>query len=164
MSTAATTGAITAAIAAAEKRKKEAEEEEKLTPYKTDDLDGWEFKIVRSATGKFRNRAAVEKLRQEEAQAGWEMLEKFDDNRIRFKRRVENRSRDAHLDLDPYRASVGFGAKISVVIGVLNLLAGVALLLFMNSRSGLQIQTPIIIAAVAVLIGVLAVVLRLKKG
>ncbi|MCP4549440.1 MAG: hypothetical protein GY835_23540 [bacterium] len=104
-----------------------------MATYKSDDLDGWEFKIVRSNTGKFRNYDAVNLLCQEEAQAGWEMVEKFDDQRIRFKRRVEKRSMDSHLQTDPYRTSVGMSENRAVVIGLglVILLVGAGLLFFM---------------------------------
>jgi len=45
--------AIHAAMAAAARRRQE--EEEKMTNYNKEDLEGWEFKIVRSNIGRFRN-------------------------------------------------------------------------------------------------------------
>lgn len=123
-------GAATA-IAAHKKRQQEQEEEERLTTYGTNDLEGWEFKIVRSATGAFGKREVVEKLRQEESQAGWEMVEKFDNNRIRFKRRVDRRSNDHLLPFDPYRTSYGMGeGKMALIVIslILLLVAGVLLI------------------------------------
>ncbi|MCR3923310.1 MAG: hypothetical protein NUK65_12480, partial [Firmicutes bacterium] len=94
-----------AAAAAAAHQAKLREEEERLTTYNGDDLQGWEFKIVRSVskiTGeKFRT------LCDEEAQNGWELLEKFDDTRIRFKRRTEQRKQDQYAEIAPYRTSFG---------------------------------------------------------
>ena len=75
-------GAIVPIIAAAA-RQRQMREEEKMTGYNKSDLDGWEFKIVRSSFGSFRSPEKIEKLCREEARAGWEMLEKFDDYRIR---------------------------------------------------------------------------------
>jgi hypothetical protein len=123
---------IIAAAAAARRRK----EEEQMAQYRGDDLNGWEFKIVRSAMGRFSNRAFMEKVCREEAQAGWEMLEKFDDHRVRFKRRIEKRSADPHAAIDPYRSAVSAGSKsiVWLVTGVLILLAGLAALLAMNFR------------------------------
>ena len=83
-----------------------------MTRYATEDLDGWEFKIVRASSRKFRNPELLRQIRDEEAKAGWEMLEKFDDQRIRFKRRVDQRSMDAHLHGDPYRTWVGMPANV----------------------------------------------------
>jgi hypothetical protein len=128
----ATSGATTAAIAAAAAAKAAQirKEEEELTPYKSDDLDGWEFKIIRANSRKFKKQEAVQRLCREEAQAGWEMVEKFDDSRIRFKRRVEERSQDPHRTVDPYRSHIGptEGHIVAIVLGVC-LLAGLAIFL-----------------------------------
>jgi hypothetical protein len=103
-----------------------------MTGYSSEDLDGWEFKIVRASTRKFRNAEALRQVCDEEARAGWEMVEKFDDSRIRFKRRAERRADDVHLEIDPYRTQVGLSGnlqELAVVgavilgIGVLGLLA-----------------------------------------
>lgn len=93
----------TAAAAAREQQR----EEEVMTPYAAQDLDGWEFKIVRSATGKFRNPEFLRQVSLDEAKAGWEILEKFDNYRVRFKRRTDNRYGDTGTGSDPYRTTVG---------------------------------------------------------
>ena len=135
MSTAATGGAV-AAIAAAAKAAKDRDEEENMTKYNSDDLSGWEFKIVRSDLGRFRKYEIVQKLCKEEARAGWEMVEKFDSNRIRFKRRVENRAQDQHLDFDPYRTSMSSisGGKVAAIIGLIVLLLGVGVFLAISYK------------------------------
>lgn len=128
-------GANAGAIAAAAKRRREQQEEEDMTGYAQDELTGWEFKIVRSTTGRFRNPETVRKLREEEAKAGWELVEKFDDSRIRFKRRVEKRREDPHLGYDPYRTTygIGEGTLALVVIGSILVLI-LFVLLFTSSR------------------------------
>jgi hypothetical protein len=107
-----------------------------MTGYSASDLDGWEFKIVRSSMGRFSNRAVVERLREEEARAGWEMVEKFDDMRIRFKRRVERRAQDAHLDFDPYRTTMSSGGSTGLLIGlgIALVVLGGALWIFLAAR------------------------------
>ncbi len=119
-----------AAAAAAAKRARMRQEEESMTSYSPNDLEGWEFKIVRANTRRFKDREAIRQLCEEESKAGWEMIEKFDDTRIRFKRKIENRSRDQHLDMDPYRSEVGFsqGALAGVIIGIVLLVGGLAAL------------------------------------
>lgn len=123
---AASSGAVAAAIAAsaAEQRRKE---EEEMTSYNSNDLEGWEFKIVRASTRKFKTAEAVQKLCQEEARAGWELVEKFDETRIRFKRRIERRAGDRHLDIDPYRTQVSSvnATLLAVVLGILVLIGGI---------------------------------------
>ena len=61
-----------AAAAAAARRRREEEEEEHMTPYTPRDLaENWEFKILRSATGAFKDPAVMQRSLAEEAQAGW---------------------------------------------------------------------------------------------
>jgi hypothetical protein len=107
-----------AAAAAAAARRRMLEEEEKLTTYNRDDLEGWEFKIVRAYTNYFKKSENLKRVIEQEARSGWEMIEKFDDQRVRFKRRVEKRKEDQyHQDLDPYRTTVGIGqGKLAAVI------------------------------------------------
>lgn len=131
----AAAGAVAAAAAAAALRRMQ-EEEERLTEYNKDDLNGWEFKIVRANTRKFKNPEAVRQLCAEEAKAGWEMIEKFDDTRIRFKRPIGKRAGDQFLDVDPYRTHIGIteGQTVVIVLGVLLLAAGIAALIFLGLR------------------------------
>jgi hypothetical protein len=125
-----TAGATAAAAAAAARKRREQEEEEKLTTYDSEDMKGWEFKIVRSEMGKFKNRQFVEQVCKEEAQAGWEMLEKFDNTRIRFKRPIERRAQDPHLQIDPYRTSVGMsgGALALIIVTAVLAVVGIVVL------------------------------------
>jgi hypothetical protein len=46
---------------------------------------------------------------EDEGRAGWEMIEKFDNSRVRFKRRVEKRHTDPTLGYDAYRTTYGMG-------------------------------------------------------
>ena len=126
---AAASGAA-AAAAAAERRRREAEEEEEMTPYTSEELaQGWEFKIVRSATGAFKDPAMLRKLLDEEARAGWTLVEKFDNARLRLKRPAAARERDAKLDFDPYRTWVGPLVNTVALAIVIGLVA--AMLLFL---------------------------------
>jgi hypothetical protein len=120
-------GAVTAALAARRRRQQEEQdriEEEEMTNYSVDELDSnWEFKIVRSETGAFRRGEVFQQLLQEEAVAGWELVEKLDDRRVRFKRRKQDRRKDASLPagIDPYRSQFGGGAArslIAVLVGL----------------------------------------------
>ena len=114
--------AITAG-AAAKRRQMLLAEEEEMTQYTQDDLtNDWEFKIVRSESAAFRKPEALNKLVEEEAQAGWTMLEKLDDRRVRFKRPRSARAKDAYLPdgVDPYRTQYGApSARYAVLAGAL---------------------------------------------
>jgi hypothetical protein len=69
----------------------------------------WEYKIVRAYSDLFRNPTNFIQLCEEEAQAGWILLEKLDDRRVRFKRSVAMRSQIdvTQLAFDPYRCYYG---------------------------------------------------------
>jgi hypothetical protein len=117
------------------------DEEETLTPYESQEtvvstgsmknrrdrkdkdprLVGWEFKIVRANRDLFRDPAMMKKLCDEEAIAGWILLEKLDDHRIRFKRPIAMREviRAEMLSFDPYRTHYGpTGNGRSILIGI----------------------------------------------
>jgi len=124
-------GAAGAAAAAAAHQARLREEEEKLTAYNRDDLQGWEFKIVRSVT-----RIRGDKFRQlceEEAQNGWELVEKFDDTRVRFKRPIERRNQDQYSQIDPYRTQYGIGEGkfVFIVLGAVFGTMGIVIAMIM---------------------------------
>ena len=89
-----------------------------MTEYTPQDLaEGWEFKIVRSATGGFRESAFLRAVLDEEQRAGWTFVEKFDNGRIRLKRPASARANDSALGSDAYRAHVGMSElKFSLCI------------------------------------------------
>lgn len=79
-----------------------------MSTYTPEELaEGWEFKILRSVTSRFKNPEFLRRCLEEEAPAGWTLIEKFDDNRVRLKRPAAARQRDSMLQIDPYRTSVG---------------------------------------------------------
>jgi hypothetical protein len=107
------------AAAAAAEAERQRQEEEEMTKNTDADLQGdWEFKIVRSNLAGFRKPGVLQQVCAEEASAGWTMVEKFDNQRIRFKRPVSTRSGDAALEFDPYRTQYGTssGAIDSIIV------------------------------------------------
>ena len=78
-----------------------------MTNYQSDDLNGWEFKILRANVPIFENQVKLKKVIEEEALAGWIFLEKFDQCRLRFKRKTSHRENDHKLTIDPYRTVYG---------------------------------------------------------
>jgi hypothetical protein len=133
MAAGAAAGAAAAGAAAAAAARARQEEEE-MTPYTPKDLaEEWEFKILRSTTNKFRNPVVLHAILAEEARAGWTLLEKFDDTRIRLKRRASARAGDAALDFDPHRTWVGISPTrlaILVLIATLGAICIVVALIF----------------------------------
>ncbi len=150
-------------IAAAAAKKKREQEEEKMAQYNSDDLDGWEFKIVRAHTRKFRNSEQIEEVRQQEAQSGWELVEKFDDYRLRFKRRVERRSMDAHSQTDPYRSTVGGNHAILVALIISIALLGGLAAVFFASGGFVEVTQPWTLIAVIIIVMVAVAVIVVKK-
>jgi len=129
---AAATTVVIAAAAAAERHRQMCQEEEEMTAYSPDELaQDWEFKVLRSAVGAFKRPEVLRQLLDEEARAGWVLVEKFDDARVRLKRPASARERDLKLDFDPYRTNVGPSPNyvaLMVLGAVLGLLLALALL------------------------------------
>jgi len=118
-------GAGAGAAAAAAKKRREQEEEEEMSSYSPQDLaDGWEFKFVRSTTGAFRRTAFLNEVLEEERRNGWTLVEKFDNSRIRLKRPVSARKKDAEATLDPYRSRVGIGELAFALLIICSILGG----------------------------------------
>jgi hypothetical protein len=110
--------AVAASSAAAAARRKMQWEEEEMTGFSPQELsDGWEFKILRSARGAFRDTEKLRQILADEGRAGWILVEKFDNGRIRLKRSARARDMDGKLDMDPYRTCYGPSEnKIALVI------------------------------------------------
>ena len=117
-------GAHVAIQAQEEAKKKQQQEEEEMTPYTTNQLEeDWEFKIVRSQTNAFKKYDTIERVKAEESIAGWILVEKFDDGRLRFKRPPNAKENDYNLPqgIDPYRTTygIGEGGLALIIIGVI---------------------------------------------
>jgi hypothetical protein len=124
-----------AAAAAAAKRRRE-EEEENMTAYTAQDLsEDWEFKILRSSTAAFRNSEKLRRVLEEEGRAGWILVEKFDNSRIRLKRPTKARAGDGTLPFDSYRTDVGLPVWGLVVIIVGCVLLAMMVATFLARRS-----------------------------
>jgi hypothetical protein len=131
----ATAGTAAAAAAAAEKARKE---EEEMTTYTREDLtEGWEFKILRSMRSAFKKPEKLQAVLAEESRAGWVLVEKFDDYRIRLKRPASAKEADGQLHFDAYRTWVGISQARYVLIIILLSLGiplVVALVIFAMAR------------------------------
>lgn len=122
-----------AAVANVARQQQLALEEEQMATYSQDDLDNdWEFKIVRSTGHAFSKPEVLNQLLQEEARAGWVMIEKFDDARIRFKRQCRTSAHVAPLsgEIDPYRSYYGTSPNKYLWFLVLELIVALGLILF----------------------------------
>ncbi len=144
-----------------------------MTQYtQNDPQSDWEFKIVRSDSSAFRNPETLKQLVEEESQAGWVMLEKFDDNRVRFKRPRSARAKDAFLpeDVDPYRTRYGGQAArrtvlVMLMLGAL-LLSGVVSFFLVqgaDSADGPVVTTQIPIILITVLGLAMLFVVKMRR-
>lgn len=72
-----------------------------------------EFKTVQAQTPLFADTKKMQEILAEEAKAGWDLLEKEDNYRIKLQRSVDNRSNDGNLSIDPYRSTVGVSSVLT---------------------------------------------------
>ncbi len=105
-----------------------------MTRYTDKELEGdFEFKIVRSSSGAFGKRETLEKVVAEESMAGWVLVEKFDDNRLRFKRSASAKRNDFNLPqaIDPYRTTYGLSdaGLAFLILGIIAAVGGLIALL-----------------------------------
>lgn len=85
---------------------------------------------MRSGSPIFRKSEILLQIREEEALAGWSLLEKLDDYRVRFKRPASAAKRDDRLPagIAPYRTQIGGSA----VVPVLGLSIGIVVVVFVG--------------------------------
>lgn len=126
-----TTNAAVLAAGAADQRRQQ-NEEQQMAIYPAD-LDQWEFKIIRSNFGAFGVQEKREEILAKEAEAQWQLLEVFDNARIRLRRPINAKELDGKLDFDPYRTNVDlpitFSPRTAVVIVFVVGLIGAAVVL-----------------------------------
>jgi hypothetical protein len=127
-------------------RREREEEEEAMTPYDSQEtlqsiansqstrssktpkdprLVGWEFKIVRAQRDIFHDPLVFQRMCEEEANAGWILLEKLDDRRARFKRPIALREiiKADMMPVDPYRSHYGAASRFSPwLLGIVGLM------------------------------------------
>lgn len=118
---------MSATAAAARRRRRQ--EEEEVTLMNTDPTGAVEYKIIRSAIGAFKDPATFRAALDEEARAGWELMEKLDNSRARLRRLTECRKRDAELGQDPYRTQVGISEAALTLSIIVAVVLGTALVL-----------------------------------
>lgn len=127
--------AIHAAQQAAERARKEEENE---TGYSGIDLDKYEFKILRSGSSAFKKPEKLQQALEEEAISGWDLVEKFDDQRLRLMRRKSRREDDYMLppDINPYRTEFGISANAigGIIAGLI--IGGVLLFVLIGVLTG----------------------------
>jgi hypothetical protein len=82
-------------------------------------VDNKEYKVITSNLPAFGNPAKLRQIVAEESQAGWDLEEVIDSNKIRLSRDKSNRSGDGARALDPYRINVGMNQVAYLAIAAL---------------------------------------------
>lgn len=82
-------------------------------------VDNKEYKVITSNTPAFHNPVKLKQILAEEAQAGWDLEELIDGNKIRVSRDKSNRSGDGSRSIDPYRINVGMNQALYLGIAAI---------------------------------------------
>ncbi|MFM1897473.1 MAG: hypothetical protein RLZZ385_2547 [Pseudomonadota bacterium] len=93
-----------------------------------------EYKIVQSNTPMFASSARLKEIMAQEAKAGWDLVEKLDNYKLRFQRDISHRANDDSLDFDPYRTQVGVSSVITYTVTAV---VTIAIVLVILNASGL---------------------------
>lgn len=89
-----------------------------------------EFKTMQAQTPLFADTKKMQEVLTAEAKAGWDLLEKEDNYRIKLQRDVSNRTNDANLDVDPYRTTVGVSSVLTYGLTAVGTIAIVSVILY----------------------------------
>lgn len=90
-----------------------------------------EYKVVQSQTPLFSDSAKLREVLDEEAKAGWQLLEKQDNYRIRLQRDISHRANDSGLQIDAYRSTVGVSSIVAYGAAAIFTLVLVSLILYL---------------------------------
>lgn len=91
--------------------------------------DGYEYKILRTAWTTFRNPVRLRSVLEYEAQSGWDLFEKLDDQRLRLRRPIECRAQDVERSQDAYRTWVGPSENAAAGFVVAGIAAAIAIMM-----------------------------------
>ena len=95
-----------------------------------------EFKTIQAQTPLFAETAKMHELLEVEARAGWRLLEKENNYRIKLQRDISHRENDANLNIDAYRTSVGVSSAITYGATALLTVAVVSVILYFSIWNG----------------------------
>ncbi len=90
-----------------------------------------EYKVLQSQTPLFASTDKMQEVLAEEAKAGWRLLEKEDNFRLKLQRDISFRDNDANLDIDAYRSTVGISPVVAYGLTAIATIAIVSLILYL---------------------------------
>lgn len=83
-----------------------------------------EYKVVQASTPYFAKSENIASVMADEEKAGWRLLEKCDNYKLRLQRDISHRANDKSLSIDPYRTQVGisnaivYGVTTVITLGI----------------------------------------------
>jgi len=89
-----------------------------------------EYKTVQAQTPLFADTKKMQEILLEEAKAGWDLLEKEDNYRIKLQRGIDNRRNDGNSVIDPYRTTVGVSSVLTYGMTALATILIVSVILY----------------------------------
>lgn len=89
-----------------------------------------EYKVIQAQTPLFSDSNKMHEILDQEARAGWRLLEKEDNFKIRLQRDISHRENDRNLDFDAYRTTVGVSSVVTYGATALVTLAIVSVILY----------------------------------
>lgn len=89
-----------------------------------------EFKTMQSQTPLFADAKKMQEVLVTEAKAGWDLLEKEDNYRIKLQRDISKRGNDGNLDFDAYRTTVGVSSVLTYGLTALVTVVIVSVILY----------------------------------
>ncbi|MEX0965241.1 MAG: hypothetical protein WDZ52_14505 [Pseudohongiellaceae bacterium] len=90
-----------------------------------------EFKTMQAQTPLFADTKKMQEVLENQAKAGWDLLEKEDNYRIKLQRDISHRSNDGSLDMDPYQSTVGVSSVLTYGLTALATIAIVSGILYL---------------------------------
>lgn len=89
-----------------------------------------EYKVMQAQTPLFADTKKMHEILDQEAKAGWRLLEKEDNYRIKLQRDISNRDNDKNLDFDAYGTSVGVSSVVTYTATAVVTIAIVSVILY----------------------------------
>ena len=89
-----------------------------------------EYKTIQAQTPLFADSKKMRAVLDEEAKAGWQLLWKEDNYKMKLQRDVSHRENDKNLDFDAYRSSVGVSSVVTYAGTALLTLGIVSVILY----------------------------------
>ncbi len=95
-----------------------------------------EYKTLHAQTPLFADSNKMHEVLEQEAKAGWQLLSKDDNYKIKLQRDISNRDNDKNLGFDAYRSSVGVSSVVTYVGTALFTIAIVSVILYFAIWAG----------------------------